>query len=162
MARSIYLILQEKSATVSEIAEDAETSIQNAQYHLNKLKDADLVTVVETTYSSKGNEMAIYAATSDPLVIVSGSKNKTSRIRSRLRDILGVFGILAVSSLGVEWLARHDILHADARDLLVGTVGHVSSDSSLQFVIALPPGLLFFLGGLVCLGCWIVLISISK
>ncbi|WP_227379792.1 ArsR/SmtB family transcription factor [Haladaptatus halobius] len=75
-ARTIYLSLQDESATSSEIADYAGTSIQNAQYHLTKLLEAELIELIDTEYSSKGSEMHVYSATDDPLIIVSGSDSR--------------------------------------------------------------------------------------
>lgn len=66
-ARSIIAALENGPATASDIADRVGTSLQNVQYHLNNLQEADLVADVGTWYSAKGKEMSVYAVTVDCL-----------------------------------------------------------------------------------------------
>jgi len=68
-AREILSILHEDPATMSEIADRIDTSVQNVSYHVNRLERADLVSPVDTWYSTKGREMDVFGATSQPLVL---------------------------------------------------------------------------------------------
>lgn len=81
-ARSLLAALYETPATKSELAEELDTSIQNVDYHVENLLDADLVTVVEQWYSKKGNEMDVFAPANGPLVVVSGDPAQTERARN--------------------------------------------------------------------------------
>lgn len=81
-ARSLLAALYESPATKSELAEAVDTSIQNVDYHVENLLDADLVTVVEQWYSKKGNEMDVFAPANGPLVVVSGDDAQTERTRN--------------------------------------------------------------------------------
>mgnify|MGYP000400992427 FL=1 len=71
-ARSILATLYEEPRPASEIASAVDTSTQNVNYHLRKLREADLVEVVDTWYSSKGAEMDVYAPSADPLCVFVG------------------------------------------------------------------------------------------
>lgn len=71
-ARAILTTLSEEPMAVSDVAEAVDTSLQNAAYHVNNLQNAGLIEVVDTWYSTKGAEMAVYAATYEPLVISLG------------------------------------------------------------------------------------------
>ena len=51
------------------IAEATDTSIQNAQYHVERLRDAGFVEPVDVWYSAKGKQMTVYAVTLDRLVV---------------------------------------------------------------------------------------------
>lgn len=64
-ARAVLRTLGESPATTSEIAEDVDSSLQNVQYHLQKLVAAGLVSEVGTWYSSKGREMQVYDLASE-------------------------------------------------------------------------------------------------
>lgn len=64
-ARAILEALEADPATVSDLADAVDTSLQNVDYHLQRLCDADLVTEVGTWYSEKGNTMCVYAPTSE-------------------------------------------------------------------------------------------------
>jgi DNA-binding transcriptional ArsR family regulator len=68
-AQSIVAELASDPATTAALADRVDTSIQNASYHLSRLEEADLVTVVGTRYSEKGREMKLYAPTVSSLVI---------------------------------------------------------------------------------------------
>lgn len=72
-ARAIIGTLGDEPATASTLAEDVDTSLQNAHYHLEALCDADLVERVETWYSAKGTEMTVYALAAERLVVSFGS-----------------------------------------------------------------------------------------
>lgn len=71
-AREILEAIYEAPAPLSKIAETVETSVQNAGYHLERLERAGLVEVVDTWYSSKGNEMDVYGPSNRPLLIRAG------------------------------------------------------------------------------------------
>lgn len=62
-ARSILAAIEGDPVTASDIADRVGTSLQNIQYHLDNLQEADLVTVAGTWYSSRGTEMSVYAPT---------------------------------------------------------------------------------------------------
>ena len=66
-ARRILSGLADGPATASELADRAETSVQNACHHLQRLQEAGLVTDAGTWYSSKGTEMTVYAVTTHRL-----------------------------------------------------------------------------------------------
>ncbi|WP_136591108.1 ArsR/SmtB family transcription factor [Salinigranum halophilum] len=72
-AQSILVELSDEPGTPGEVADRVDTSLQNVGYHLSKLEDAGLVTVVGTRYSSKGREMSVYASAVRSLVIGSPS-----------------------------------------------------------------------------------------
>ncbi|WP_440989046.1 ArsR/SmtB family transcription factor [Haloarchaeobius baliensis] len=101
-ARRIYTCLHEEPRTPSDIAEEIDSSIQNVRYHLEKLEDAGLIDVVDVWYSSRGNEMNVYAPQSGPL-IVSGDEQRSSRLRSALSRFVGGVGVLAAASLFVQY-----------------------------------------------------------
>ncbi|WP_227356215.1 ArsR/SmtB family transcription factor [Haladaptatus salinisoli] len=151
-ARLIYLYLQNTTATASEIADQVDTSIQNAQYHLKKLMEAELIEVADTEYSSKGSEMNVYAATDDPLIIVSGSESRLEKVRSRLSDLLGGVGLLVVGSLVVEWLAKQELLDVSSVSTgFLNLASPTSAPTEPEPLLWLPPGLIFFAGGLTVL-----------
>jgi DNA-binding transcriptional ArsR family regulator len=77
-ARTIVAALADEPRTASDVADRVGTSIQNARYHLEQLRDAGLVRVVDTWYSVKGNEMDVYAPTHDRLVLVAADESDPS------------------------------------------------------------------------------------
>jgi DNA-binding transcriptional ArsR family regulator len=68
-ANRILSRLFEDPATASDLADEVDTSLQNAHYHLDRLQKSGVVRVVDTWYSSRGVEMNVYAPTHDEFVI---------------------------------------------------------------------------------------------
>ncbi|MFC6613893.1 ArsR/SmtB family transcription factor [Halopenitus salinus] len=103
-ARSVLATLHEEPATTSELADALDTSLQNVQYHLSNLREADLVRVADTVYSEKGREMNVYAPASEPLVLFAGESTRGDGIKTALKRLLGGYGILALAALAVQSL----------------------------------------------------------
>lgn len=101
--RRIFSALHDEPRAASDLAAVTDTSVQNAQYHLEKLQDADLVEVVDTWYSERGTEMDVYAPTDESLVLFAG--NETRSLRSVLKRALAAVGLLGVVSLLVSLAA---------------------------------------------------------
>lgn len=78
-ARSTLAALQNDSATASELADAVGTSLQNVRHHLDNLREAGLVRVVDTRYSVKGREMKVYAPARDSLVVCVGESADADR-----------------------------------------------------------------------------------
>ena len=78
-ARTIVASLADDPKAASGVADSAGTSIQNARYHLDRLREVGLVRVVDTGYSEKGNEMDVYAPVHDRLVLVTSETSDASR-----------------------------------------------------------------------------------
>jgi len=98
--RKIFLELHHSPQTTSDLAEATDTSVQNVQYHLQKLTDADLVEVVDTWYSERGTEMKVYAPTDESLVLFAGDDGRS--LRSLLKRALAAVGLLGLVSLLVS------------------------------------------------------------
>lgn len=97
-ARTILAALYDEPHTASELADIADTTVQNAQYHLEKFLDADLVTVVDTWYSDRGREMKVYAPADESLVVFAGDDPEES-LWSLLSRLVG-----AVVVAGMAWV----------------------------------------------------------
>jgi DNA-binding transcriptional ArsR family regulator len=107
-ARTILAELHEEPAPPGELADRIGTSLQNAQYHLERLSEAGAVEVVDTGYSSKGREMDIYGPADAPLVIFAGKEDDTLGLKAALSRLLGSLGILALASLVVQRAIEND------------------------------------------------------
>lgn len=103
-ARTLLSKLHEEPATASALAEQVDTSLQNIQYHLGKLEEADIVEVVDTCYSEKGREMKVYAPCNGPLVVYAGSEDDTTGLKAALSRLIGGLGALGLASLVVQYL----------------------------------------------------------
>lgn len=154
-ARRMLQSFHDEPATPSKMADRLDTSLQNVQYHLGKLEDAQLVTVVDTVYSEKGREMSVYAPTDQPLVVYAGRESETLGLKQALSRLLGGVAVLAGLSLLVQaWLGDLSLPFGATAGGDAGAM--TAADQSVgaaEAATGLPPGLLFFLGGLVTLLC---------
>ncbi|MEF8779351.1 MAG: winged helix-turn-helix domain-containing protein [Haloferacaceae archaeon] len=107
-ARELLSEMHEEPGTPSELSDRVGTTLQNTQYHLEKLEGADLVDVVDTVYSEKGREMKVYAPTDRPLVLFAGRESDSSGLKTALTRLLGGIGALAVASA-----VAHSLLAAE-------------------------------------------------
>ncbi|OYR66807.1 transcriptional regulator [Halorubrum ezzemoulense] len=128
-ARAILSTLHDRPATKSEIADEVDTSLQNVQYHLSRLDEADLVQVVDTAYSEKGREMDVYAAADEPLVLFAGGSEESTGIKTALMRLLGGYGIIGLAAVAAQRLLAVGSL-ADPRTSASGgdDVGTASTD----------------------------------
>ncbi|OVE85370.1 ArsR/SmtB family transcription factor [Natronolimnobius baerhuensis] len=101
-ARQIYARLDDEPGTPSDIADAIDSSIQNVRYHLENLEEAGLVEVVDTWYSSRGNEMSVYATTDGPLIVTS-DESTASQLKAAISRLIGGIGALAGGSLLVQY-----------------------------------------------------------
>lgn len=144
-ARAILTTLYDQPRTASEIADEVDSSLQNVTYHLNRLSDSGVIEVVETWYSEQGNEMKVYAPTNEALVLFAGDDLHRSSLLDAIKRLVGFVGIFALISIFVDRIARQWLLRPDQGVTLT------SKSSGDPLLFALPPGLLFFLGGLLAL-----------
>ena len=77
-AQALLRALGTAPGTTSDLADRVDTSPQNVHYHLENLRDADLVTEVGTWYSSKGREMPVFGLTAQRLEIRLGPGHDSS------------------------------------------------------------------------------------
>jgi DNA-binding transcriptional ArsR family regulator len=103
-ARELVTSLHDDPGTPSDLADRVDTSLQNTQYHLGNLKDADVIRVIDTVYSEKGREMNVYAPTDQPLVVFAGDEEKETGLRAALSRLIGGLGAVAGASLLVQRL----------------------------------------------------------
>ena len=101
-ARELLAALHDEPMTASAVANAVDTSLQNAQYHLEKLERAEIIRVVDTAYSEKGREMNVYAPSDQPLVVFAGREEQTVGLKSALSRLLGSLGILGLASLAIQ------------------------------------------------------------
>ena len=144
-ARSILQSLHNEPATASDLADSADTTIQNVGHHLESLQAADLVEVVETRYSVKGREMDVYAPTDDR-VLVCVDDGESGLIDS-LQELVGVTAALGVVSAIVQRSFRTTSVTA-APETAPRVPNSVMAEPAMGL---LSPGLAFFLGGLLVL-----------
>ena len=157
-AREVLAALHDEPDTPANVADRVDTSLQNTQYHLGNLEDAGLIEVVDTVYSEKGREMNRYAPADRPLVVFAGREEESQGLESALKNLLGAVGVLGLASLLVQWYldgapfgARTGGADAGGDGGGMGTMSTEAAPTAADAAAGLPPGLLFFLGGLLVL-----------
>ena len=153
--RRILGTLYEEPQVASDIADTLDMSLQNVDYHLKKLRDAELVEVVDTWYSNTGNEMKVYAPTAQALM-VSSDPDQTNRLRSVASTLIAsviVLGVAAASFrfIVVEWLVSTSETYRDDSPSMAAEDPVTPADPLTLLPTALDPGVVFVLGGLVML-----------
>jgi DNA-binding transcriptional ArsR family regulator len=152
-ARDLLTTAHDDPATASELATEVDTSLQNAQYHIEKLEGAGLIEVRGTRYSAKGREMAVYGPSDSPLVLFAGQDEESEGIRATLTTLLGSVALLAGVAVLVQVALRGLPFGGNGggsgEAATVQTVG--AAEGSASAAGGLPPGLLVFLGGLAAL-----------
>jgi DNA-binding transcriptional ArsR family regulator len=167
-ARRVLAELHDDPAPPSELADRVDTSLQNVQYHLDKLQSCGAVEVVDTAYSAKGREMDVFAPADQPLVVFAGGTEDESTLRTALSRLLGAVALLAAGSVLVQYLvADLPFLGGGGEPTGGGDGGgpsiamdggatptpQATPEPEIARTVAdgaagLPPGVLFFAGGL--------------
>ena len=102
--RTMLAELHRTPSTPAELADQTDTSVQNAMYHLDKLEDVGLARVVDTRYSSRGKEMRVYAPSEHPAVVFIGTDERKSGLVAKLKQLLGALGLLGLLGVVMEAL----------------------------------------------------------
>lgn len=187
-ARELLAALHDEPAPPSQLADQVDTSLQNVQYHLEKLQSADLVEARGTQYSAKGREMTVYGPAGAPVVLFAGTESESRDVKRALANLLGALGVLAAVSLLVQVIAGGvglpslgggdggdgardggsgggDAGGVGAQDAATETTTEAAAAAGdavggTEAALGLPPGALFFLGGVLALaivaGIWYV------
>lgn len=121
-ARQILSRLYDEPQTASELADDLDMSLQNVDYHLQRLQDADLIEVATTRYSSTGNEMKVYAPTTNAVLLLS-KESTAQRIRSRLARLFSSLLFIAVGALAFRTLLIGTLIDVPEAEITVGPGG---------------------------------------
>ncbi|MFC7057692.1 ArsR/SmtB family transcription factor [Halovenus salina] len=129
--RKIFLELHNQPQTASDLADVTETSVQNVQYHLEKLEEVDLVEVVDTWYSERGSEMKVYAPEDESLVLFAG-RDKQGAFRRLLNRFAGLFALLVPPSILAGWLANRGGSEEQIRGEYTGTEGDVFTSEAAE------------------------------
>lgn len=165
-AREVLSELHEEPATPSSLADRVDTSLQNVQYHLSNLREADMIEVIDTIYSEKGREMNVYAPADRPLVMFASPERERPGLKDAILRLLGSVGLLAVGSVLVQaWAGDLSALWPFGQPMAGGADSGAGGSGGPGTMTAetveaggqaagLPPGLLFFLGGalVLCVG----------
>lgn len=108
-SRAVLSSCYEQPGTVSELADELDTSVQNAAYHVEKLTAAALLEPVKTRYGSNGQEITVYGPTKEAIVLVAGDTSFRERLAKAARHLFGPVLLAAFLSIaagvwaGTDW-----------------------------------------------------------
>lgn len=148
-ARAILTELHEEPKTASEVATHVDTSVQNARHHLSKLEQVGAIRIADTRYSEKGREMSVYAPSEEPLVVFVGREERKRSFLDSLRGLVPIIGALGFVSLLVQWFVTPTIDRNSSGQL--PRVGDALGGPPGITPLGLPPGVIFFAGGILVL-----------
>ena len=155
-ARRLLAALHDEPTNPAALAESVDTSLQNVQYHLDRLDSAGAIEVIDTVYSEKGREMDVYAPADRPLVVVAADEDETSGVSDVLTRLLGGIAVVGLASLLAQYLVDGvSFLAQTGGGGDSGTVGTATVAAETTAATGPPPGLLVFLGGLAVLLAWL-------
>ena len=154
-ARRILAALHDEPTNPAALAESVDTSLQNAQYHRDRLNSAGAVAVVDTVYSEKGREMDVYAPADRPLVVVAADNEETAGVSDVLARLLGGVAVVGIASLLAQFLVDGVPFVARSGGGDGGAVGTADVATQAAASTGPPPGLLVFLGGMTVLLAWL-------
>jgi len=149
-ARTILGAVHEEPRTASELADAADTSVQNVRHHVSKLVDAGLVESVDTRYSVKGREMTVYGPADDRVVVAVGGESERSSLLDSLRGLLGAVAVLAGASVLVQSVFGAEVATLSGPET-VPRIGDAVGATGGATLGALSPGVAFLAGGLLVL-----------
>lgn len=149
-ARTILGAVHEEPQTASELAEAADTSVQNVRHHLQKLDDAGLIETADTRYSVKGREMTVYGPADDRVVVAVGGESERSSLLDSLRGLLSAVAVLAGASILVQSLFGADVATLSGPETAPRIGDAVGATAGAVFG-TIPPGAAFLAGGLLVL-----------
>ena len=163
-ARGILAALHEEPTNPAALAESVDTSLQNVQYHLERLESAGAIEVVDTVYSEKGREMDVYAPADRPLVVVAADSDETAGVSDVLGRLLGGLAVVGIASLLAQYLVDGlpFVAQTGGGDAGGGAVGTADVATQTAASTGPPPGLLVFLGGVAVLLAWLAVWTVRQ
>ncbi|WP_090379685.1 ArsR/SmtB family transcription factor [Natronobacterium texcoconense] len=105
-SQRIFRTLNEEPMTPRDVADELDSSLQSVGYHLENLEEAGLITVLDTCYSEKGQEMKVYGPPREPLVLFFGPSDDQPGLTAAFERFAGAIGLTAVPLAIGQALAR--------------------------------------------------------
>ncbi|WP_121823040.1 ArsR/SmtB family transcription factor [Halostella salina] len=96
-SRAVFRALNDEPRTATDVAAELDTSVQSVSYHIENLQEVGLIDVLDTCYSEKGREMAVYGAAEEPYLVFLGPADDQPGLTAafkRFANALGPVGIV--------------------------------------------------------------------
>ncbi|ELZ11019.1 ArsR family transcriptional regulator [Halovivax asiaticus JCM 14624] len=95
-AQAAFRAVHREPMAAAELATELDISVQTVGYHIEKLRDANLIEHHETVYSEKGREMAVYGPATEPKLLFFGTSDDQQALESVFTEYASALGIGAV------------------------------------------------------------------
>lgn len=109
-ARTILSQVYSNPSTPTVIAKDIDESVQTVSYHLQKLRDAGAIAVVNTRYSEKGQEMNVYGPADDPMVVFVGTEDRRAGLLTVIKRFISAIAVVITTSYMIGYFVEDSIL----------------------------------------------------
>jgi len=174
MTRDILAELYEKPGPATEIADRVDTSLQNANYHLDKLQEVGLIEIGDTWYAEGGNEMKVYVPAAESVVLLAGRASTQRTVKETLTQAAGTVGMVAVGGLVVDRLialpqrgmqaasGEGAAMTAETADMAAESAAEPSLLPLAELGGWLTPGALFALGGAFALAIVLLVLVVNR
>jgi DNA-binding transcriptional ArsR family regulator len=172
--RRVLLALYDEPGPATEVADRVDTSLQNVDYHLDKLQEVGLIEVGDSWYAEGGNEMNVYVPTAEAVVLLAGDEPTRQTIREALTPVASAVAIVGLAGLLVDRLVALPERAADVtKQAADGGMSVETADAAEQAADPsllplaelgglLTPGTLFVLGGLVAVSAVVAVVAVRR
>lgn len=108
-SRAVFRHVNQEPQTATDLARELNTSVQGVTYHLENLREAGLIDVLDTCYSKKGREMDVYGPAEQPYMIFLGMSTDEPGLTAAFKQFarsIGPAGIFFAISGALSELFR--------------------------------------------------------
>jgi DNA-binding transcriptional ArsR family regulator len=165
-SRKILNSLAQQDSSETKLSETLSLPLSTVHYHLEKLKEAGLVTIEEFRYSKKGREINQYKLAKKYILIAPHS---VETVWEKIKDILPLVGAAVVMSGIIKLIQWWNLSSFQTADTLSASVPSASmmKESSLsyapQLITPTPDfAIWFFLGSMAIIGVYALRLWLKK
>jgi DNA-binding transcriptional ArsR family regulator len=96
-SRAVFRHVNREPQTATDLARELDTSVQGVTYHLDNLREAGLIDILDTCFSEKGREMDVYGPAEQPYIVFLGMSTDEPGLTAafkRFAHSIGPIGII--------------------------------------------------------------------
>ena len=133
-SRAILLLLIEKEMTANEIADQTKQSLSLVIHHLNKMMQANIVTINKITSNTKNQPMKYYTAKSGIIILPEKVVEKAKESKLFLKSLKTImkFAVIGVVAT-ISFFVTRGIKHSELDGIAKGEIPDPNAISPLVF-----------------------------
>lgn len=98
--RTVLLEIHSEPASISQVSNRVDSSIQNIKYHIDKLNEAGLVEETGEWHTEGGNQMTLYGPTDKAILLVASDDDPESVLKRAVKKFTAIlFGTVASATV---------------------------------------------------------------